>query len=60
MPYAAIQMSMNADDTVAPSHPVTGLWYHSQADPTRAAFPTGHPVVSSKTPEASAKTHTHN
>jgi len=36
------------------------MWYHSQADPTRAAFPTGHPVVSSKTPEASAKTHTHN
>jgi len=35
-------------------------WPHSQADPTRAAFPTGHPVVSSKTPEASAKTHTHN
>ena len=36
------------------------LWHHSQADPTRAAFPTGHPVVSSKTPEVSAKTHTHN
>jgi len=36
------------------------VWHHSQADPTRAAFPTGHPVVSSKTPEASAKTHTHN
>jgi len=36
------------------------VWYHSQADPTRAAFPTGHPVVSSKTPEVSAKTHTHN
>jgi len=36
------------------------LWYHSQADPTRAAFPTGHPVVSSKTPKVSAKTHTHN
>ena len=36
------------------------MWYHSQADPTRAAFPTGHPVVSSKTPESSAKTHTHN
>ena len=39
---------------------VPGVWHHSQADPTRAAFPTGHPVVSSKTPEASAKTHTHN
>jgi len=36
------------------------MWYHSQADPTRAVFPTVHPVVSSKTPEASAKTHTHN
>ena len=36
------------------------MLYHSQADPTRAAFPTGHPVVSSKTPEASAKTRTHN
>jgi len=36
------------------------LWYHSQADPTRAAFPTGHPVVSSMTPEVSANTHTHN
>jgi len=34
--------------------------HHSQADPTRAAFPTGHPVVSSKTPQASAKTHRHN
>jgi len=40
--------------------PLFRLWHHSQADPTRAAFPTGHPVVSSKTPEVSAKTHTHN
>jgi len=36
------------------------MWHNSQADPTRAAFPTGHPVVSSKIPEASARTHTHN
>jgi len=36
------------------------LWHQSQAEPTRAAFPTGHPVVSSKTPKASAKTHTNN
>jgi len=34
------------------------VWHHSQADPTRAALPSGHPVVSSKTPDASAKTRT--
>jgi len=43
-----------------PLYPGPELWYHSQADPTRAAETTGHPVVSSKTPEVSAKTHTHN
>jgi len=36
------------------------MWQHRQADPARAVVPSVRSVVSSKTPEASAKTHTHN
>ena len=36
------------------------LWHHRQADPAGAVVPSVRSVVSSKTPEASAKTHTHN
>ena len=58
-----------ASQVVRAPHPGVGrpyltrlpaLCHHSQADPTRAAFPTGNPVVSSKTPESSANTHTNN
>jgi len=56
----AVSLSSTALDYALFNHALAPLWYHSQADPTRAAFPTGHPVVSSKTPDVSAKTHTHN
>jgi len=36
------------------------MWQHRQADPAGAVVPSVRSVVSSKTPEASAKTHTHN
>jgi len=36
------------------------VWQHRQADPTWAVVPSMRSVVSSKTPEASAKTHTSN
>ena len=40
--------------------PAVFLWQHRQAGPTGAVVPSVRSVVSSKTPEASAKTHTHN